>query len=70
MKIVLSFVFQMNHHFFYRSFKRQKAANLHKTSGVCNIIFVILTCFHATIFFGEEKFSWLASKGKLAAEIN
>ena len=41
MKIVLSFVFQMNHHFFYRSFKRQKAANLHKTSGVCSIIFVI-----------------------------
>ena len=30
--------------------------NLHKTSGLCNIIFVILTCFHLTNFFGEKKF--------------
>ena len=28
---------------------------------VIHIMFVILTCFHLTNFFGEEKFSWLHS---------
>ena len=37
-------------------------------SKVCNIIFVISTCFHLTNFFGEEKFSWLSSKNKVADE--
>ena len=41
-------------------------ANLHKTSGLCYIIFFILTCFHLTNYFGEENFSWLPSKNKVA----
>ena len=31
-------------------------------------IFVILSCFHFTNFFGEEKFRWLPSKNKVADE--
>ena len=34
----------------------------------CNIRFVALTCFHLTICFGKEKFSWLPSKDKVADE--
>ena len=42
--------------------------NLHNTLGVfCNII-SYFTCFHLTNFFGEEKFSWLPSKNKVAEE--
>jgi hypothetical protein len=44
--------------------------NMLKTSGVCNIVFVILTCFHLTNLFGEEKFSWLPSKNKVAEHFN
>ena len=40
--------------------------NLHKTWCLCNIIFLILTCFHLTYQFGEEKFSALPSKDKAA----
>ena len=40
--------------------------NLHKTWCLCNIIFVILTCFHLTYYFDEEKFSALPSKDKAA----
>ena len=32
------------------------------------IIFAILTCFHLTNFFGEEKINWLPSKNKVADE--
>ena len=39
-----------------------------KTSGLCNIIFVILICFHFTNFLWYEKFSWLPSKNKVADE--
>ena len=46
------------------SSSRQSASNLGKTWILCNVIFVILTCFHLTIFFGEEKFSTLAFKNK------
>jgi hypothetical protein len=30
----------------------------------CNIIFIILTCFHLTNFLGEEKFNALPPKNK------
>ena len=33
---------------------------------LCNIIFVILTCLRLTKNFGDEKFSWLSSKIKVA----
>ena len=33
-----------------------------RTSGLRNIIFVILMCFHLTNLFGDEKFNWLPSK--------
>ena len=36
----------------------------------CNTLFVILTCFHLTNFFGEERFSTQPSKNKLADEKN
>ena len=39
-----------------------------KPSGLCNIIFVILTCFYFTNFLWYEKFSWLPSKNKVADE--
>ena len=39
--------------------------NLNET---CSIIFVIFTCFHLMNFFGEEKFSWLPIKKKVADE--
>ena len=48
--------------------QNQAWPNLHNTSFVCNIIFVILTCFHLTNFFGEEKISWLPSKNKVVDE--
>ena len=41
-------------------------SNLHKTWSLCNIIFVIITCFHLKKKFGKEKFSWLPSKNKVA----
>ena len=43
-----------------------------KTSGLCNVIFIILSCFHLTKFFREEEFSWLLrlpSKNKVADEL-
>ena len=36
--------------------------NLHSSTEVLNIIFVILTCSHLTIYFGKEKFRTLTSK--------
>ena len=40
----------------------QKRTPLSKPAqGLCNITFVILICFHLTIFFGEEKFCLLPS---------
>ena len=33
-----------------------------------DILTLILSCIHLTIFFGEEKFSWLPSKNKVADE--
>ena len=35
--------------------------NLHKTSDLCRIIFVILVFFHLTNFSEDVKFSWLLS---------
>ena len=47
---------------------RTWTTNLLTTSGLCNIIFVIWTCFQLTNFFGEEKFSCVPSKDKVADE--
>ena len=33
-----------------------------------NTVFVILICFHLTNCFGEEKFSWLSFRNKVADE--
>ena len=40
--------------------------NVGKTWSLCNIIFVTLTCFYFANFFGEEKFSALPSRNKVA----
>ena len=46
------------------AYKYQSNQNCTRLQFFCNIIFVILTCFHLTNFFGEEKISWLPSKNK------
>ena len=58
-----SFELVDEYHFYLEKKIIYSQPNLHKTSGLLNIIFVIFTCF-----FGEEKFYWLPSKNKVADE--
>jgi hypothetical protein len=39
----------------HEAFLSYLQANLHKTTGLCNVISVILTCFHLMIFWEEGR---------------